>query len=237
MKWAKFKILQNHLREHFSRSWMSLWKTTFTSHKSSTSVHFKMFKTCSSAFETGSTDFWTVSLPPLLWPVWQSQLSEKSLQIFLWNRFNRNCSRLTRFWIRSSLRLSRSVNRDLPGGNQFNRFVNRFNRFLALFSQRLPAFGGSFKYPPPPPHTHTLCLFITSTLSTISQLTKPQTKAFNSHLTPEITSPSIAWRILGVRWSRSNALSISSWFSHSLCSWAHCKLNLVRICYSWNRNG
>jgi hypothetical protein len=127
---------------------MSLWKNTFTSHKSSTFVHFKMFKTCSSAFETGSTGpetgstgFWTVSLPPLLWPVWQSELSEKLLQIFLWNRFNRNFSRLTRFWIRSSLRLSRSVNRDLHGGNWFNRF-------LALFSQRLSAFGGSFKYPP-----------------------------------------------------------------------------------------
>jgi hypothetical protein len=159
MQWAKFIILQNHLREHFSRSWMPLWKTTFTSHKSSTFVHFKMFKTCSSAFETGSTGpetgstgFWIVSLPPLLWPVWQSELSEKSLQIFLWNRFNRNFSRLNRFWIWSSLRLSRSVNRDLPGGNRFNRFVNRFNQFLALFSQRLPAFGGSFKYP------HTLSL-------------------------------------------------------------------------------
>ena len=57
-------------------------------------------------------------------------------------------SRLNQFWIRSSLRLSRSVDRVLPGGNRFNRFSNRFNRFLPLFSQRLPAFGGSFIYPP-----------------------------------------------------------------------------------------
>jgi hypothetical protein len=155
MQWAKFKILRNHLREHFSISWMPLRKTIFTSHKSSTSVHFKMFKTCFLAFETGSTGpktgstgFGTVPLPSLLWPVWQSELSEKSLQIFLGNRFNRNFSRLNRFWIRSSLRLSRSVNRDLPGGNRFNRSINQFNQFLALFSQRLPAFGGSFKYPP-----------------------------------------------------------------------------------------
>jgi hypothetical protein len=63
------------------------------------------------------------------------------MQIFFGNRFNR-------FWIRSSLWMSRSVNRDLPGGNWFNRFTNRFNRFSVLFSQWLPAFGGSFKYPP-----------------------------------------------------------------------------------------
>jgi hypothetical protein len=66
-------------------------------------------------------------------------------------------SQLNRFWIRSSLRLSRSVNRDLPGGNRFNRFVNRFNQFLALFSQWLPAFGGSFKYPPPTLSLHYFC--------------------------------------------------------------------------------
>jgi hypothetical protein len=140
---------------------MPLGKTIFTSHKSSTFVHFKIFKTCVSAFETGSTGpetgstgFGTVPLSSLLWPVWQSELSEKSLQIFWENRFNRNFSRLDRFWIWSSLRLSRLVNRDLPGGNRFNRSVNRFNRFLPLFSQRLPAFGGSFIYPPP----HTLSL-------------------------------------------------------------------------------
>jgi hypothetical protein len=122
-----------------------LWETTFTPHKSSTFVHFRIFKTCSSASKTGSTGFWTISLPPLLWPVWQSELPEKSCVDIFENRFNRIFSRLNRFWVRSSLRLSRSVNRDLPSGN-------RFNRFLALFSQRLPAFGGSFKYP------HTLSL-------------------------------------------------------------------------------
>jgi hypothetical protein len=48
-------------------------KIIFTSHKSSTFVHFKMFKTCFSAFETGSTGpetgstgFGTVPLPSLL---------------------------------------------------------------------------------------------------------------------------------------------------------------------------
>jgi hypothetical protein len=71
-----------------------------------------------------------------------SQSCQKSrVQIFFENRFNRIWARLNRIWARSSLRLSRSVNRDLPGGN-------RFNRFSVLFSKRLPAFGGSFKYPP-----------------------------------------------------------------------------------------
>jgi hypothetical protein len=139
---------------------MPLWKTIFTYHKSSTFVLFKIFKTCFSAFETGSTGpetgstgFGTVPLPSLLWPVWQSELSKNSWQIFLGNRFNRNFSRLNRFCIRLSLWLSRLVNRDLPGRNRCNRSVNRFNRFLPLFSQRLPAFGGSFIYP-----LHTLSL-------------------------------------------------------------------------------
>jgi hypothetical protein len=127
----------------------------FTSHKSSTFVHFKKFKTWflaletgSTGPETGSTSFGTVPLPSLLWHVSQSVLSEKSLQIFWENRFNRIFSRLNRFWFRSSLRLSRLVNRVLPGGNRFNRSVNRFNRLTPLFSQRLPTFGGSFIYPP-----------------------------------------------------------------------------------------
>jgi hypothetical protein len=42
-----------------------------------------------------------------------------------------------------------------------------------------------------PLNTPTLSLFITPAISTISQLTKLQTRAFNSHLTPEIASPSI----------------------------------------------
>ena len=174
---------------------------------------------------TGSTGFGTV---PLLWPVWQSELSEKSLQIFFENRFSRNFSLLSRFWNRLSLRLSSSVDRDPPGRNRFNRFENRFNRFLPTFSQRLPAFGGSFIYP------LTLSLSFTSASPTNLWLTNPQTRAFTSPLTPAIASPSIIWRTFGVRWTRSNSLSISSWFSHSLCSWARCKLNRVRICYSWN---
>jgi hypothetical protein len=39
-------------------------------------------ETGSTGPETGSTGFGTVRLPPLLWSVWQSELSEKSLQIF-----------------------------------------------------------------------------------------------------------------------------------------------------------
>jgi hypothetical protein len=229
------KILQNHLWEHFYISWMPLRKTIFTSHKSSTFVLFKIFKSCFSALETGSTGpetgstgFGTVPLSSLLWPVWQSELSEKSLQTYWENRFNRIFSRLNQFWIRSSLRLSRLVNRDLPCGNRFNRSENRFNRVLPLFSQRLPAFGGSFIYP------LTLSLLFTTASPTKSWLTKLSTSAFISPLTPAIASPSIAWRILGVRWTRSNTLSFSSRFSYSLCSWARFKLNLVRICYSWN---
>jgi hypothetical protein len=62
----------------------ALWKTTLTPHKSSTLVHFRLVKTCSSVSktgstgpETGSTSFWTVSLPPLFWPVWQSKAVRK----------------------------------------------------------------------------------------------------------------------------------------------------------------
>jgi hypothetical protein len=77
-----------------------------------------------------------------------SSCQKSRMQIFLGNQFNRIFSRLNRFWIWSSLRLSRSVNRDLPGGNRFNRFANRFNRFLDLFSQRMPAFGDPLNTPP-----------------------------------------------------------------------------------------
>jgi hypothetical protein len=52
---------------------MPLRKTIFTSHKSSTFVHFKIFKkyfialeTGSTGPETGSTGFGTVPLPSLL---------------------------------------------------------------------------------------------------------------------------------------------------------------------------
>ena len=94
-------------------------------------------------------------LPPLSCQSDSQKLSEKSCpEIFLKNRFNRIWARLNRFWVRSSLRLSSSVNREPPGGNRFNQFKNRFNRFLVHFSQRLPAFGGSFKYP------HTLSLHL-----------------------------------------------------------------------------
>jgi hypothetical protein len=136
---------------------------------------------------------------------------------------------LNQIWGRSSLRLSPSVNRELPRGNWFNQFKNQFNRFWVHFSLRLPVFGGSFIYPP----THSLSLH--SLLPSPRFLGWPTSKQGHSiHLTPKIASPSIVWRILGVRWSRSNTMLISSWFSHSLHFWAHCKLNLVRICYSWN---
>jgi hypothetical protein len=52
---------------------MPLRKTIFTSHKSSTFVHFIIFKNCFLALETGSTEpetgstgFGTVPLPSLL---------------------------------------------------------------------------------------------------------------------------------------------------------------------------
>ena len=88
------------------------------------------------------------------------KLSEKSCAKFFKNRLNRIHGR-------SSLWLSTSVNRELPGGNRFNRFKNRFNRFLVHFSQRLPAFGGSFKYP------STLSLFIHFCLSHESLADQP----------------------------------------------------------------
>ena len=154
MQWAKFKILWNHLREHFSRSWMPLRKTNFTSHKVFPFVLFKILKVWFQPPKPVQPVLKPVqpvsvlfTLPPLLWPIWQSELSEKSQQIFFWNRLSRNFSLLSRFWNRSSLRLSSSVDRDPPGRNRFNRSENRFNRFLLLFSQRLPAFGGSFIYP------------------------------------------------------------------------------------------
>jgi hypothetical protein len=46
------------------------------------------------------------------------------VRIFFENRFNWIFSWLNRFWIRSSLWPSRSVNRDLRGGNRFNRITN-----------------------------------------------------------------------------------------------------------------
>ena len=214
---------------------MPLRKTNFTSHKDSPFVLFKILKVwfqppkpVQPVLKPVQPVLVLFTLPPLLWPVWQSELSEKSQQIFFWNRLSRILSLLSRFWNRSSVRLSRPVDRDPPGRNRFNRFENRFNRFLLLFSQRLPAFGGSFIYP------LTLSLSFTPASPTNSWLTNLQTSAFISPFTPAIASPSIIWRTLGVRWTRSNSLSISSRFSHSLCSWARCKLNLVRICYSWN---
>jgi hypothetical protein len=176
-------------------------------------------ETGSTGPETGSTGFGTAPLPPLLWPVCQSELSEKVTADLLEKPVQPDFPLLNRFWNRSSLRLSRIVNRDPPGRNRFNWFENRFNRFLLLFSQRLPAFGGSFIYP------LTLSLSFTSAPPMKSWLTKLSTSAFILHFTPAITSPSIAWRILGVRWTRSNTLSFSSRFSYSLCSWARCKLN------------
>jgi hypothetical protein len=234
MQWAKFKTFWKHLWEHFSRSWMPLRKTNFTSHKKhhfyppqNTQNLVSALETGSTGHETGSTGFGTAPLPPLLRPVWQSELSEKVTADLLGKPVQPDFPLLNRFWNRSSLRLSRLVNRDPPGRNRFNWSENQFNRFLLLFSQWLPAFGGSFIYP------LTLSLSFTSAPPMKSWLTKLSTSAFISPFTPAITSPSIDWKILGVRWTRSNMLSFSSRFSYSLCSWARWKLNLVRICYSW----
>jgi hypothetical protein len=63
---------------------MPFEKTTFTPHKSSTLVHFRSVKTCSSASktgstgpETGSTGFWTVSSATSVLPVSQSKAVKK----------------------------------------------------------------------------------------------------------------------------------------------------------------
>jgi hypothetical protein len=63
---------------------MPFEKTTLTPHKSSTLVHFRFVKTCSSFSkigstgpETGSTDFWTVSSATSALPVWQSKAVRK----------------------------------------------------------------------------------------------------------------------------------------------------------------
>jgi hypothetical protein len=206
----------------------ALWETTFTPHKSSTFVHFRFVKTCSSVSktgstrpETGSTGFWTVSSATSVLLVWQSKAVRKVVCRYFLKTGSTRC-------FPSSI--------DFESG----RVSGWVDQWTEIFLVEIGS-TGFWSFSPngcqllgDPLNTPTHSLFITPVVSMISELTKLQTRALNSHLTPKIASPSIAWRILGVRWSRSNALSISSWFSHSLCSWAHCKLNLVRICYSWS---
>jgi hypothetical protein len=119
---------------------------------------FLALETGSTGPETGSTSFGTVPLPSLLWPVWQSELSEKSLQIFWENRFSRIFSRLNRFWIRSSLRLSRLVNRDLPGGNRFNGLKTGSTGFYPFSPNGCQLLGD----PLYTPHTFSLIYFCLS---------------------------------------------------------------------------
>jgi hypothetical protein len=94
---------------------------------------------------------------------------------------------------------------------------NRLNRFLGpaqpVFGKKSPtatSFWGLLYIP------LSLSLFIRFCPSTNSWLTYTQTRALTPPLTPKIASPSIDWRTLGVRWSLSNSLVISSLFSLSL---------------------
>jgi hypothetical protein len=207
----------------------ALWKTTLTPHKSSTLVHFRFVKTCSSVSKigstgpkTGSTGFWTISLPPLFWPVWQSKAIRKVV---------------CRYFLKTGSTGLGPDSTDFEPG-RVSGWVDQWteNPLVETGSTGFRSFSpnGCQLLGDPLNTPHTLSLFIHFCSSTNSWLTNLQTKAFISPLTPEIASPSIVWRILGVRWSRSNTLLISSWFSYSLLSQAHCKLNLVRICYSWN---
>jgi hypothetical protein len=205
-----------------------LWKTTLTPHKSSTLFHFSFIKTCSSVsktsstgHETGSTDFWTVSSATSVLSVWQSKAVRKVV-------------------CRDFLKTGSTGFE--PGSTDFG--FGRVSGWVAQWTENpvVETDSTGFWCTSPngcqllgdPLNTPTLSLFIHFCPSTMSWLTNLQTKAFISPLTPEIASPSIVWRIIGVRWSRSNTLLISSWFSYSLHSRAHCKLNLVQICYSWN---
>jgi hypothetical protein len=162
---SSVQTVSNPLREYFSRSWMPMEKPLSLSTKVSpwfTSVFSKLVLQFQKPVQPDLKPVQPVSalfvLSPSDLPVCQSVLSEKSCAEFFENRFNRIWVWLNRIWGRSSLRLSTSMNRELPGGNRFNRFKNRFNWFLVHFSQRLPAFGGSFKYPPHSLSLHSLLL-------------------------------------------------------------------------------
>jgi hypothetical protein len=151
---SSVQIPSNPLREYFSRSWMSLEKPLLLPTKVPpwfTSVFLKLALQFQKLVQPDLKPVQPVSvlflLPPLTCQSASQKLSEKSCAEFFENRFNQIWVRLNRILGRSSLRLSSSVNRELPGGNRFNLFKNQFNRFLVHFSQRLPAFGGSLKYP------------------------------------------------------------------------------------------
>jgi hypothetical protein len=141
----------------------------------------------------------------------------------------------TNFWVGStSFGTGSLTSWDSPWTeNHFggNRFQNLLNRFSVRIPQRPLAFGGSFIYPLPSLSSFTTAQF------TISWLTYSQTRAFTPSLTPKIASPSIDWRTLGVRWSWSNSLLISSRFSLSLHlssssqTWILCGfVTLVTLC-------
>jgi hypothetical protein len=158
-------------------------------------------------------------------PVCQSVLSEKVVYRLLENRFNRFLGRFSRIWNRSTLRLSQPVNRDPPWWKPVQPVSEPVQPVFSQISPTAASFWGLLYIA-----SHSLSSF-TSALSTNSWLTNSQTRAFNPPLTSKIASPSIDWRTLSVRWSRSNSL-FSSRFSSSLELIANS--NLVRICYSWN---
>jgi hypothetical protein len=112
-------------------------------------------------------------------------------------------------------------------------FQYRLSRFLSRKAKWSASFWGLLYIPLGP------SLFIHFYPSTNSWLTNTQTSAFTSSPTPKITSPSIIWRTLGVRWSLLNLLVISSLDSPSLfLFWAHCNqscadLLLLEPCFPW----
>jgi hypothetical protein len=168
-----------------------LWKTTLTPLKSSTLVHFSFIKPFSSVSKTGSTGpetgsigFYTVSSATCPNSLTVKSCQKSRVQRFFENRFSRIWARLNRFWVRSSLRLSSSVNRELPGGNRFNWFKTVSTGFWSTSPNGCQLLGD-------PLNTPTLSLSIHFCPSTISSMTNLQTKAFISPLTPEIASPSI----------------------------------------------
>jgi hypothetical protein len=115
------------------------------------------------------------------------------------------------------------------GGNQLNRFQHRLNRFSVRIPQRPPAFGGSFIYP-----LHSLSLH--SLLPHSRFLGWPTLKQEHSthlshsklHFLQLIEGP-LVWGEVGLTrcWFHLDAPFL-------FISRAHRKLEVVRVCYSWN---